>query len=722
MPFPSSNDTPLALAARRDVLATAVPVAGRWMWVLKDPITLEHHELGEAEFLLLSALDAPASLNTLKQRYEQQFAPRTIQPAEIQNYLGQLHRSGLLIARGTGQAAALAERADERRTERLRWSWTELLALRLPGINPDRWLDALRPIARALTSPLALFAASVVVLLAIGLIVSQATTFFARLPALDSLVAPSNWLWLAVVVAVVKVLHELAHALVAKRLGAEVHEIGVLLLVFVPTLYCDVTDIWNLSSKWQRMAVSAAGMAMELLLAAVATFVWWNSEPGLLNLLAMNTMVVCSVGTLLVNANPLMRYDGYYLLADLTETPNLWQRSRDAWHAVVSRWLFRPVATARSEPWWLALYGGLSSAYMTLVLGTIFWTLLVALRPLGFDLLAYGVGLVMVASLLVSPARALSRTLTSPVRRRQFRPVATSVLLLMVGVFVALAWRWPIADLVECPARVAAVAPQPVVTTLGGRLEIAKPAGTKIAAGDLVARLASDAVALDTERLAGQLRLAELKVAQLQVLRTHDPQANEQLPTARATAQAVRQQLEEHQQQAERLELRAPRSGIVLPPRRQPRADDRVTLAKWSGSPLDAANQGAWLEPGTLLAVVADPQAREVALAIDETDIELVAPGQRVRVQLAGTGATPLVGTIRDIAQIATSQTEGASRSTRWGTQPGESTPRYEARVELQSPAPNLPLESGGRAKIETGHTTLGEWIVRELRDVLRLR
>ncbi|QDU54365.1 HlyD family efflux transporter periplasmic adaptor subunit [Aeoliella mucimassa] len=722
MAISSTNDALLTLAARRDVLATAVPVAGRRMWVVKDPITLEHHELGEAEYLLLTALERPASLRDLKQLYERQFAPRTIQPTEIHTYLAQLHRAGLLVASGSGQAAELVERANERRATRWRWAWTELLALRLRGVNPDRLLDALLPAAKVLMSPLALFAYALVVLAALLLMASHASEFLARLPALDSLVAPSNWLWLAVVVAVVKVLHELAHAMVAKRMGAEVHEIGVLLLVFVPTLYCDVSDIWNLSNKWHRMAVSAAGMAIELLLAAIATFVWWNSEPGLVNLLAMNVMLVASVGTLLVNANPLMRYDGYYLLSDLVEAPNLWQRSRDAWHRLAGRWFFEPTShQSPREPWWMPLYGGLSSAYMMLVLVTIFWTLLVALKPLHLDTLAYGLGLVMLGGVVAGPARQLHQTLDNPLKRRQFRPLASSLVLLSAAVVFAAFWWWPLADRVQCQARVVAASPAPIVATLGGRLEQAAPAGKLVAAGEVVATLTNDQLQVTGEQLAAEVKLAELRVQQLRTLRARDAQAARQLPTAEAALDAAREQLREHQQQTERLTLRAAHAGRVMPPPSVLPDEQSLTLARWSGTPLDRENQGAWIEPGTPVAMVADADTREVALAIDENDVELVTPGQRVRVQLAGVGSTPLWGSIRDIARVSTAATSESTGPSRWGTPTIDARPLYEARVVLDDPRLELPLESGGRAKVETGRTTLGAWVIRELRDAFRL-
>ena len=120
-----------------------------------------------------------------------------------------------------------------------------------------------------------------------------------------------------------KIIHEFGHGLTAKHFGGEVHEMGMLFLVLTPALYCDVTDSWLLPNKWNRIWISAAGIYVECFLASIATFVWWYSEPGLLNSLAMATMFICSVNTIMFNANPLLRYDGYYVMADWLEIPNL---------------------------------------------------------------------------------------------------------------------------------------------------------------------------------------------------------------------------------------------------------------------------------------------------------------------------------------------------------------------------------------------------------------
>ena len=184
-------------------------------------------------------------------------------------------------------------------------SLNNLLAIRLPGLNPDRFLGWLYPYCRWLLSPGLVAVWAVMAFSAILLVSVQADELRARLPEFTLFFSPANILWLAVVIAVTKVIHELAHGITCRHFGGRCHELGVMFLVFMPCLYCNVSDAWVLPSKWQRAAVGFAGMYAEIGLASLATFGWWFTHPGTLNSILLDTMVVCSVGTLLINGNPL---------------------------------------------------------------------------------------------------------------------------------------------------------------------------------------------------------------------------------------------------------------------------------------------------------------------------------------------------------------------------------------------------------------------------------
>ncbi len=163
---------------------------------------------------------------------------------------------------------------------------------------------------------------------AVLLVLTHFETFYDRLPSYQEFFSFKSAVYLWAALGVVKVIHEFGHGLSCKAFGGEVHEMGFLLLCFSPAMYCNVSDAWTLPNKWQRIIISGAGIYVELMIAAAATFVWWNtpSHP-FVNYLSLSLMIVCSVSTVFFNGNPLMRYDGYYVLADWLEIPNLRDRA-----------------------------------------------------------------------------------------------------------------------------------------------------------------------------------------------------------------------------------------------------------------------------------------------------------------------------------------------------------------------------------------------------------
>ena len=155
----------------------------------------------------------------------------------------------------------------------------------------------------------------------------------------SGVLAVGNWLWLGVAWVGLKVLHECGHAVACKRLGGEVREAGVIFVLLAPLAYVDVTSTWRLRSKWARIQVAAAGMYVELFVAALATLVWARTPTSVLNQVCLNVMTTAGVMTVLFNANPLMRFDGYYIVSDLLELPNLYTQGQQ-YVAYLCRWLF----------------------------------------------------------------------------------------------------------------------------------------------------------------------------------------------------------------------------------------------------------------------------------------------------------------------------------------------------------------------------------------------
>jgi len=173
-----------------------------------------------------------------------------------------------------------------------------------------------------------LIVSCLVMLSAAMLVLTHFQTFYDRLPSYHEFFSFKTVVYLWAALGIIKVIHEFGHGLSCRMFGGEVHEMGFLFLCLSPCMYCNVSDAWTLPNKWKRIIISGAGIYVELMIAALATFVWWNSPSHpFVNYMSLSLMVVCSVSTVLFNGNPLMRYDGYYVLADWLEIPNLRDRS-----------------------------------------------------------------------------------------------------------------------------------------------------------------------------------------------------------------------------------------------------------------------------------------------------------------------------------------------------------------------------------------------------------
>ncbi|MFK8076130.1 MAG: hypothetical protein AB8B84_06060 [Granulosicoccus sp.] len=243
-------------------------------------------------------------------------------------------------------------------------------AIKIPLIDPDSFLDKTAHYVKPLLSPLAL-------LLWIGVVLSALSTIAVNGSGLAHHSAarftdPQNLMWYWMLYPLVKMLHEFGHAYVTKIWGGTVREMGITFLVFFPVPYVDSSASHRFSSKNQRLLVCGAGIMVELFLASAALLVWSVTDPGLVRDLAFDIAVIGGISTLLFNANPLLRFDGYYLLCELLEIPNLGTRSDQYIRYLFKKFVLdmpdvsRPVS-ARGEVKWLFCYGVLSRIYRVLI-------------------------------------------------------------------------------------------------------------------------------------------------------------------------------------------------------------------------------------------------------------------------------------------------------------------------------------------------------------------
>ena len=591
--------------------------------------------------------------------------PANDHPDRAEQALSQLFAEGLLVSNAPGQGPELRERAaTRRRTERWQ-SLLKVLSFRVASGDATAAIEFLHARLRWVFSPVVGLLAAAVVSYALWLLVGHGRELAQRLPSMAELTTPRYLaVWLATI-AGVKMLHELGHAITCRHVGAHCHEMGVMLLALLPCLYTDVSDVWRLPSKWRRMAVSAAGMIVEVVLAAVALILWWHTEPGFLHTWLLGVAVICSVSTLVLNANPLLRYDGYYLLADWLEIPNLSGRSAGLGGERLQAWLLgQPQETdpliTPAQHRRLAIYAVASRGYSVVVLLAIFAMLLALARPWHLENLVLLLAAVTVGGMLLGPALGCWRLIRNPTHRYRLRPLRVALLGTALAGLAAAAWLWPIRHTVAGAAVFVPADGQAVYAVEPGQLEFSLPAGTQVQAGDTIARLADPAVEFSLAEFTGDVAEKRLHLAHLQTLRGLDPRFSVQLPTAAAELADAAAQLAQYQQRAERLQLRAPQAGTVIapPPVEVPAAGDR--LPTWSGSPLDPRNRHCWIESGTVLCTVGDPARLAALVAVDERDIAEVAIGDPVEILLGSAPVRIVTGRVAQVASRAVAS-EGAT-------------------------------------------------------------
>jgi putative peptide zinc metalloprotease protein len=723
----SVSERPVALRKRPDLIARsyidrADRLGSRRRWRVKDPVSLEYFEFSDQEFAILEMLDGSATLAGIRSRFEQAFAPLQLGLGQLQNYLYGLYESGLVLAEPPGQGGQLLKRRRDRARREMTSRVFNILSFRLRGIDPQALLDWLHTRLQWMFSAWFLAACAVLVVAAAILAGVQFDVIRSRFPALDEFLTADNMVWLIFVLAAAKVLHELAHGLTCRHFGGECHELGLMFLVFTPCLYCNVSDAWMVPGRRERILISAAGVMAELVLAALCTFLWWFSQPGLFNSICLDVMLVCSVSTVAFNANPLLRYDGYFILADLLHESNLSQKSSTLVRRVIHDWFCGIPWSDRSwraadRPVLLALYGVLSAAYRTFVLAMILWVSYAFFKAQGLPSVGWAVVFLGLASVLFAPLAGTFSFLKDPLawrrldRRRMNR--------------LAAALAIPLPRRIK--AEVVLDAPQAarVYVPVAGRLLEAVPTGTAVKRGAILARLANSQLQRDLEKTTGERNQAQRYLENLEASRAEDSSASAQIPAARETLESLERRLAQQQRDEACLVLRSPAEGVVLPPPvRSQREIRRPALAGWSGTPLDAINSGCWLETGTLFCQVGDPLAVAPQLLIGQSDIDLVRPGQRVRLCVNEWPSAVLTGTIAEVAAInlqvlprapATRGEVAARRDPAGVMQPAEVT--YTARVALDAHTQSLLLRGRGSSRVTTSPVPLAARLYRALRQ-----
>lgn len=410
--------------------------------VLRDEITGKHHRFNQASYNFIRLIDGQRTVNDIWERLNEELGDDAPTQDEVMRLLGTLHFASFLHADNTVDIQHLIDRRVKERKQLFKTKFGNPLALRFSLLDPDKFLSRCMPYVSPLFTRTAGFIALCIVIFAALQMVRNWELLSNH--AVESALTPDNLFLMWLVYPVIKIIHELGHGFAVKRWGGQVHELGIMLLVLMPVPYVDASAASSFRSKYKRMLVGAAGIIVELLLASIALLIWLNVQQGMLSDVLFNVMLIGGASTLLFNGNPLLKFDGYFVMADALEIPGLGPRANKYYGYLIQKYIFKvqglesPVL-ARGESFWFLAYAAAAFVYRLFLMVVI--TLFVASQYffIGIVLAIWAIFMQVVMP-LIKWARHL---FGSPVLMQK-RGRAISITVSMIAVVTAMIFMIPV--------------------------------------------------------------------------------------------------------------------------------------------------------------------------------------------------------------------------------------------------------------------------------------
>ena len=634
---------------------------GRVWHVLQDHAGGRFFRFSPDTWAVVGLMDGRRTVEEIWQAASERLGDDMPTQDEVIQLLGQLDQADALAGDVPPDLRELEERARTTRRTRLTQQLRNPLFVRIPLFDPDRLITATLPFVHGLFT-----AAGFLLWLAVmAVTVFQAAMHWEALTSntLDRVLAAESVVLMALLFPPLKLLHELGHGWAVRRWGGAVHEIGVMLLVLLPVPYVEASASTAFRSKWQRIAVAAAGMMTELALAAVALQVWLAAEPGLLRAAAFNVMLIAGVSTVLFNGNPLLRFDAYYMLGDALEMPNLATRANRWWAYVAERWLIglkraTSPADAPGETKWLAFYAPASFAYRMALMLLIALFVAETVPLIGMALAVWTIVLS-----LGLPLWKIARHLVTSPRLAEARPRALAVALIGLGALSGGLFAVPVPHSTVAQGVVWAPEAGRVVATGDGFVrELLVAPDSRVAAGERLLRLEDPLLHREV-----RVKRAELAVLQQERLAR---EAHSQLETRLVARKAAfaRQDLENAKRKLVDLTILSPRDG-------------HIRLIKASDL------RDRFVQRGELIGYVLRSGERRVRVVVLQQDIDLVRNAtRRIDLRLAREPSTVL----QDVEKLR----EVPSGDRR--------IPNAALTLAAGGPLPRDPSDPDGRRALET--------------------
>lgn len=536
-----------------DVMVSRHVYRKRLSWVLHRYATNSSHRLDTQSFELVDRLDGTLSVGDIwEQALEQRDHAAPTQDAWM-HLLADLHAADLLVIDSRIQVETLFERRQKKRSREQRQRYLNPLYLRFALFDPDELLNRLTPLARVLFSRVSFVSWILMMVFSLLVLFVNSERLFYDVANVAQ-ISPYMAAMFLLIYPPLKLLHELGHALAIKRCGGSVHEMGVALLVMIPLPYVDASASSIFKAKNDRMLVSAAGILVELGMAAVGVLLWVSSK-GVVSEAGLVLLLTGGLSTLLINGNPLLKFDGYFLFADWLELPNLQERARRAVARVLRFCLSgkrdeKPRPEGPAEWRWLLGYGLCSSVYRTGLMLWIAWML-----SERWFLLGMALALFAIFQAVMLPLWRGIKVLFQDAQLQGFRSKA-----LALGIPILVLTCLSLLPLPHASVTRGVVwLPEGAVIRAAGVCEVTKvlaDPGSRVQAGDVLFQCNDNE--LEAQEQYALARVAELEASLAGVARADQVEYQKQLPAL----DAARAKLVDIQQRADAEQHRATVDGL----------------------------------------------------------------------------------------------------------------------------------------------------------------
>jgi putative peptide zinc metalloprotease protein len=643
---------------------------GQQWHVVQDHTNNAFFRLAGPAYRFIGLLDGKRSVGEAWNTANEQLGDDAPTQGEVIQLLGQLYTSNLLQAEVPADTHALFARYKQRKQRELTSYLMNIMFSRIPIFDPDNMLNKILPMVGWIFSPVGLVVWLILIAMGVHSIM-QVPGWQSKVANQSSgLLSPDNLVLLYVGFSLIKACHEMGHAISCKKFGkqagtgGEVHVIGIMFLVFTPVPYVDASSSWALTNKWHRAIVGAAGMWVELAIASIAAMIWANSSDGALHNFAYNIMFVAGFSTIVFNANPLLRYDGYYILSDLLEIPNLATRGKDYIYYLIKKYVWnvrfaRNPAHGPSEKFWLFIYAVASFIMRMFVTLSIMFYLTGVLNGT-LIILAAGMAIAGLITWAVVPTGKFIHYLATNGELSRVRSRAMLTSALAVAVLVVLIGFVPIPD----HSRAQGVVEPPLeslkeiitrgpglVTELNPEPRGPRPKDPRLERLDMPIIQAGDKIMVTDNPAvrigALQTARAQLKVVELQMSKIIADVTPEQPFRVREFEQSIRalkEQIREEELKLERQTLIAPISGVLVAP----------TLS---------SREGMYIKQNERIAQVVDLHDLLIRVAVDNATAGMLIPElkdnpllRRVELRVKGRADVLLSGDILDYKPAGSDQ------------------------------------------------------------------